>query len=206
MKIIKMILGIFETNTYIVGSNAGEAAVIDPAANAETILKGLEKENLRLTDILLTHGHFDHTGAAAALKTATGAKISVHGSDAPMLTDLGKSFASMFPEAFAPCEEDFRLKDGDTVKIGELGFSVMHTPGHSAGSVMFICERIIFSGDTVFECSAGRTDGWSGDSEAQRRSFDLIRELKEDFVILPGHGNKTTLSRERELNPFLRGL
>ncbi|MDR0198045.1 MAG: MBL fold metallo-hydrolase [Oscillospiraceae bacterium] len=207
MKIIKLILGAFETNTYIVGADSKSAAVIDPASDADKILARLEKEELALTDILLTHGHFDHTAAVAGLKAAPGnenVKVRVHGDDAPMLSDKEKSFASLYPEEFVPCRADCFLEDGEVIKIGELSFSVLHTPGHSGGSVMFFCGNVIFSGDTIFECSAGRTDGWSGDPAAQRQSFALIKSLRRDFVILPGHGGQTTLNRERELNPFLR--
>jgi len=198
MKIIKLTLGAFETNTYIVADES-EAVVIDPASNAGLIRNVLEEHRLELIGILLTHGHYDHTAAAADL----GAPISVHWKDEPMLYDPDKSFANLIREHYKPCEASRLLSDGDLIEFGETKLSVMHTPGHSGGSVMFIGVGVIFSGDTLFEGSVGRTDGWSGDFAEQKESLVKIKAMYGDYRVLPGHGEETTLSREKETNPFL---
>jgi len=201
MKIIKMTLGAFETNTYIV-ADKGNAVVIDPAANAGKIKEVLEQNELTITKILLTHGHYDHTGACAEL----GAPIFVHWKDETMLYDPDKSFARLIREHYKPCESTHFLNDGDIVEIGEKELSVMHTPGHSAGSVMFIGEGVIFSGDTIFEGSVGRTDGWSGSFAEQKDSLAKINAMSGDYRILPRHGEETTLAREKKHNPYLTRL
>jgi len=198
MKIIRLVLGSFETNTYIV-ADKGEAVIIDPASNSEKIKETLEQNNLTLTKILLTHGHYDHTAACAELE----APVSVHWKDAPMLSDPDKSFARLIRQRYKPCEAARFLNDGDYVEIGAEKLYVMHTPGHSGGSVMFIGEGVIFSGDTLFAGSVGRTDGWSGSFAEQRESMAKIRAMDGEYRILPGHGEETTLSREKDLNPYL---
>jgi glyoxylase-like metal-dependent hydrolase (beta-lactamase superfamily II) len=211
MERIRLVLGVFHTNTYIVIED-GNAVIIDPAGGGtdetgtEEILNLLEEKSVKLTHILLTHGHFDHTSAAAELKKATGAKIHVHESDAVMLGDVKKAFASSFPKWFKPCSADVLLKDGDLIKAGENGdltFTVVSTPGHSAGSVMYMIDDVIFSGDTIFEDSVGRNDGYSGCIQAQKESMELIKKIDGNYIILPGHGPETTLIKEKKNNPFL---
>jgi glyoxylase-like metal-dependent hydrolase (beta-lactamase superfamily II) len=208
MKIIRLVLGAFQTNTYIV-IRGDMAVVIDPAADsggtsAGKIMSAIEDEGAQLSHILLTHGHFDHTSAAAELKAATGvrigARICIHEADAPMLGDVDKSFATSFPQLFKACKADMLFKDGDEIE----GFTVMHTPGHSPGSVMFIIDDVIFSGDTLFANSVGRIDGWGGSHDAQQESLWQIRAMgTKDYRILPGHGEETTLAQEKAVNFYL---
>jgi len=200
MKIITLTLGEFATNTYIVADeDKGEAAVVDPASNSAIIMETLEQNGLKLTKILLTHGHYDHTAASAEL----GAPIYVHWQDQEMLDDPDKSFARIMRSRYKPCEAKHLLNDGDKVEIGRENLTVMHTPGHSGGSVMFIGDGFIFSGDTLFKDSVGRIDGWGGSFADQRVSMKKIKALDGDFRILPGHGEATTLEREKACNPFL---
>jgi glyoxylase-like metal-dependent hydrolase (beta-lactamase superfamily II) len=204
MKIIRLIQGNFAVNTYIV--RAGEkAVVIDPAGEAAEIYNTVG-EDVEIVAVLLTHGHFDHTGAAAELKAMTGAKIYIHENDAPMLDSLEKSVGAMFPDMFNPCQADVFVKDGEMIEIGEMQFKVMQTPGHSIGSVMYFLQDVIFSGDTVFKESVGRTDHWSGDGAAQKESMKKIRQIKGNYRILPGHGEETTLDYEKQRNPFLNSI
>jgi glyoxylase-like metal-dependent hydrolase (beta-lactamase superfamily II) len=208
MEIKKLVAGVFQTNTYILiaGDNA---AVIDPAGNAERIYGEVTGAGAKLTAILLTHGHYDHTSAADELKELSGAPIHIHESDAVMLGDQTKSYASLIPEKWRGCEADVLLKDGDTVTIGDITLSVMATAGHSAGSVMFVHnaakeeQNVIFSGDTLFADSVGRTDGWSGSAAIQRESLEKIKAMQGEYRILTGHGHETTLKREKRSNPFL---
>jgi len=202
MKIIKLISGAFQTNTYIV-IEGREAVVIDPAGDSKKILASIAGKTAELTAILLTHGHFDHTSAAQELKEASGTQIYIHEGDAPMLSDIKKSFAAFMPELFKPCQADVLLKDGDVINVGEAHLTVMSTPGHSAGSVMYILGNTIFSGDTLFAGSVGRTDGWGGDFAVQRKSLEKIKALEGDYRILPGHGEETTLAQEKRTNAYL---
>ncbi len=204
MQIFPLTLGDLETNCYIIASDDGNAAVIDPAAECEAIMQVLEEENLYLTKILLTHGHFDHTGAVAELKEKTGAKVYLHEKDVCMVNDTIKNVAYLDPYfEYKPYEADVLLSGGDVIFLDELEFSVMHTPGHTAGSVMYFIDDCIFAGDTIFEGSAGRTDFYSGDINAQRKSLERIYALRENYMIYSGHGFDTTLENEKKYNPFL---
>jgi glyoxylase-like metal-dependent hydrolase (beta-lactamase superfamily II) len=205
MKIIKLILGAFDTNTYVLIKD-GHSVVIDPAANAVKIL--LSVAGMKFDRILLTHGHFDHTSAAQDLKElyaakGTPPKIYIHEKDAPMLNDVEKSFASFMPRLFKPCQADVLVKDGDVIKFGESEITVMNTPGHSRGSVMFIIDDVIFTGDTLFKGSVGRVDGWSGDYNEQMLSLEKIKAMDGDYRIMPGHGEDSTLEFEMLTNPYL---
>lgn len=158
MEIKTLTLGELATNCYIVISAAGNAAVIDPADDAQRILDTLGKDNAELKMILLTHGHFDHTGAVADLKEQTGAKVYIHSKDECMLDDTIKNVAYLCPGySYKPFTADVLVSDGDIIRLDEIEFSVMHTPGHTAGSVVYFADNCMFAGDTIFEGSAGRT-------------------------------------------------
>jgi len=195
MKIIKLTGGAFSTNTYVIIRD-DSAVVIDPV-NTQQILTAAG--DCKLSAILLTHGHFDHTTAAGELKEKTGAKIHIHKDDAVMLNDKDKAFAAMFPQWFNPCEADVLLNDGDTAE----GFSVKSTPGHSKGSVLFLLDNIMFSGDTLFANSVGRIDGYGGNAAQQAESLRQINKMNGDYRILPGHGEETTLEQEKQVNFYL---
>ena len=171
-----------------------------PLSNFKISLKELKKVDA----ILLTHGHFDHTGAVADLKEQTGAKVYIHSKDECMLDDTIKNVAYLCPGySYKPFTADVLVSDGDIIRLDEIEFSVMHTPGHTAGSVVYFADDCMFAGDTIFEGSAGRTDFYSGDYIAQRNSLARIAALREDYLIYPGHGNSTTLKQEKKFNQFL---
>ena len=204
MEIRTLTLGELDTNCYIVISAAGNAAVIDPADEAQKVLDVLKTENAELKMILLTHGHFDHTGAVAQLKEETGAKVYLHEKDECMTDDTIKNVAYLCPGfEYKPYTADKLLSEGDIIRLDEIEFSVINTPGHTAGSVMFFAENCIFAGDTIFEGSVGRTDFYSGDYTAQKKSLARIAALREDYIIYPGHGSSTTLNQEKKFNPYL---
>ncbi len=209
MKIIELTLSPLGTNCYIVGTGNGECIVIDPADSGEEIISATENAGLEIKKILLTHGHFDHTGAAAFLKEKTGAPIYIHKKDQELLSDGVKALAFFCPgKPFNTCEADVLFDDGDKIEQGNVTFTVMHTPGHTAGSVCFLCRdedgnNIMFSGDTLFKDSIGRSDGYSGDPRVQIQSLEKIKALTEDYVIYPGHGENTTLNVEKRYNPFI---
>ncbi|MCR4404586.1 MAG: MBL fold metallo-hydrolase [Candidatus Acetothermia bacterium] len=195
LEVERLVLGELETNCYILNWG-GEAAVIDPGADEEQLLERLAGQRVRY--ILLTHGHPDHLGGAPRLKREfPQAELLLHGADLDGL------------RWFLPdLEPDGLLEEGTLIALGKDGESlrVLHTPGHSPGSVVFLADERLFVGDLLFSGSIGRTDLPGGSQEAMDRSLRRIMELDGDFLIHPGHGPETTLARERISNPFLREL
>lgn len=209
MNVKKLTLSPLGTNCYIVDAGSGEAVVIDPADSGEEILAAAENAGLAIKKILLTHGHFDHTGAAQYIKEKTGSPIYIHKADEELLSDSVKSLSFFCPgKPFIPCEADVLFDDGDTITQGSITFTVMHTPGHTAGSVCFLCtdengQHIMFSGDTLFKDSIGRSDVYSSDPGVMMQSLEKIKELNDDHIVYPGHGDSTTLNVEKRFNPFI---
>lgn len=201
--VIRLTLGSLQTNCFIAAFSDGSAAVFDPAADAEEILSVLNEKKLTLKKILLTHGHFDHTGACIALRKETGADIYIHERDAELLDDGEKALAFFNPTlAYKPFEADVLLKDKDIVEVGGCSFEVMLTAGHTRGSVCYLAGNHAFVGDTVFCGSVGRTDCYGGDFAEQCKSLKKLSELKTEYILHTGHGNDTTLYDELNFNPY----
>ena len=197
-------VGAYETNCYIVADEATlECAVIDPGSDASAILNYLEETKLNCRFVLLTHGHFDHTGAVSDVLAETEAKLCMHRSD------VGVSVGGDFYR-FIPPEGTTYYADGDAVCVGALSFTVIETPGHTPGSVTLLCaegdggDRVLFTGDTLFRDSCGRTDFPGSSTEDILRSLKRLAELPGDYEVLPGHGFGSTLSRERSANYFMK--
>ncbi|MDP8257040.1 MAG: MBL fold metallo-hydrolase [Candidatus Alcyoniella australis] len=197
-----IVAGFLETNTYLVGDLVSKrAVVIDPAGKVELILSKAREHDLNVEWIVNTHGHVDHIRRNLELQEATGAKIAVHRLDAPL---LNKSRWYMLPLAgrtrLSP-PPDLLLDDGDMLKVGGLSFRVIHTPGHSAGSMCLKHAKALFCGDLIFAGAFGR-------AEDMRVLFNSIHErifvLSDDIKLYPGHGPKTTIEAERKGNPFMR--
>ena len=204
MDIIKLTVGEMEENCYIITGPGDTAIVIGPGAAAELIAGELDSRKLSLRKILLTHGHFDHIGAAQWLREHYYAPVYVGGEDEEMLSDRKKSGADMLPYApFHPVEADARLKDGDIICEGSMKIKVISTPGHSKGSVCYMVEDCIFTGDTLFKGSVGRTDLYGGDPKTLAESLKKLTDLQEEYRLFCGHGEDTTLSEEKRSNPFL---
>lgn len=204
LNVITVHTGPLAVNTYVAwneGSN--ECVVVDPAA-CSPVLAETEKLGLTVKAILLTHGHFDHILGVAGLKERTGARVYISPADAPCLKDGKQSLASMVGLKQEPVVPDVKLRDGGVFTEAGIEFTVLFTPGHTKGSVCFIVEsdRAIFSGDTLFHMSYGRTDLRGGSSNDLFDSivFKLFA-LKGDYRVLPGHEYETTLQFERENNP-----
>lgn len=207
MNIIKLTLGELAANCFIVEAPGQTAIVIDPGAEAEVIAAELESRGLALRKILLTHGHFDHTGAAAELKARYGAHVYISAQDEELLPDRKKSVAFFLPDhTFRPVEADARVRDGDIISQGSMKISVMATPGHTAGSVCFIIDDCIFTGDTLFHGSVGRTDLYSGNVREQGESLKKLAALDKNYKLYCGHGEDTDLDTERKTNPFITGI
>lgn len=191
-------VGQLETNCYVVtDENALVCAVIDPGDESNTILDYIEDNKLSCKAILITHAHFDHVSAVNAMLEATGAVLYMCEKD----LELAKTGAS---GRFTPPENTHFYKDGDEVKVAGLTFKVMETPGHTPGGVTLICGDALFTGDTLFRGSCGRTDLPGGDMRAELRSLKRIASLEGDYEVYPGHAESSMLSIEREHNPYVR--
>jgi glyoxylase-like metal-dependent hydrolase (beta-lactamase superfamily II) len=199
MKVIKIAVGGLDENAYIAYKEGSDKAfVVDPGGDASLILAQLDENGIEdVTHILLTHGHFDHIGAAAELRRATGAKVCVHARDAHMLKSSKDCLAVMAGMRIQPCEADVILHGGETLKAADIDVHVLHTPGHSGGSVCYIAEDVMFSGDTLFYMAGGRTDLPGGDpAEYFETLNNIIRPIKNDNTVYTGHGPGTTLLGE----------
>ena len=203
MLIKTITVGALETNCYIAADEQSlECAVIDPGADASTILDYLEDTHLRCRFVLLTHGHFDHTGAVPDILAETDALLMMH------KADVGATVGGDYYR-FVPPEGTAFFSDGDVVCIGALTFTVIETPGHTPGSVCLLCtesgggEPVLFSGDTLFRDSCGRTDFPGSSPEDMLRSLKRLAQLPGDCEVCPGHGFSTTLARERSVNYFM---
>ena len=201
---VKLVLPPIEENCYILPDGEGKAIVIDPGSAPEIIEEELEKRGLEPQRILLTHGHFDHMSGAKYLKEKYGAKVYIHKNDECMLSDMVKSGALIAPFfEYVPVECDGYLKEGDVIRQGRLEIIVMETPGHSRGSVCFIEGNSIFTGDTIFRGSVGRTDLYMGDYKELNRSLRRLAETEGNYLLFCGHGEDSSLNDERMSNPFL---
>ncbi|UCB51906.1 MAG: MBL fold metallo-hydrolase [Candidatus Zixiibacteriota bacterium] len=203
-----LVVGLLETNCYILGDEkTKEAVVIDPGEDFEEIDRQLRGSELKVTYIVLTHGHFDHTGALARLKASTGAEVLIHEKDAPMLSPSGQAQPVLLDSGADPCAADRTLKEGDRIQFGENTLEILHTPGHTPGEISLVTDKMIFTGDTLFCGSVGRTDLAGGSYQK------LIESIKEklltrgdDYLIYPGHGPASSIGEERRSNPFLTGV
>lgn len=199
-------VGPLETNCYLVGCEQTHlGAVIDPGGDAADILAAIRRDGLTVEYVLLTHAHFDHTGAAREIVEATRAPLALHPDDLPVLHARGG--AAMFGLWVQPCPEPtLSLADGQVIELGAVQLHVLHTPGHAPGHVTFHAPRAraAFDGDVLFQMGIGRTD-FPGCS--YRQLMDSIRTklftLPDDTVIYPGHGPATTVGDEKRHNPFL---
>jgi len=208
--IIPLVVGNLATNCYVVGDpETKKGIIIDPGGHAERIMDAVERENLEIVAIVDTHGHFDHVLDNEAVKQATGAPIAIHPADAPMLTDPKKGFgvfAMFFGGLRGGPPADVLLNEGDEVRFGNQVLKVVHTPGHSQGSISLVGDGVVFSGDALFQGSIGRTDFPGGDYQ---QLIDSIRTriltLPDDTVVYSGHGPATTVGDEKRHNPFVRG-
>lgn len=193
--------------TLLADEQAREALVIDPGGDAPEILTRLAKWQLRVTAILHTHAHIDHIGASGELRRVTGAPVLLHPADEPLFVGAREQAALFGLEVPEPCPVDRPLADGDTLHCGNLELVVLHTPGHSAGSVSFhvaTAGRVVV-GDTLFAGGIGRTDLFGGSFPTLVRSIrDRLYTLPPGTRVIAGHGPETTIGRERVHNPFVR--
>lgn len=205
MKVVQIATGVMQANCFLVYEEGSSSAfVIDPGAQVEKIMAHIKHYEINeITHIFLTHGHFDHIGALAELKEATDAKVCIHERDLPMLTSQTDNLAAFSGSAVEECEADIILQDGEIIKAAGLDVEVLHTPGHSGGSVCYIVDNVMFSGDTFFYMFCGRTDFPGSDPQEYAHSLTVVlRSLKKNYHVYTGHGVKTTLFGEFENNPY----
>ena len=192
MTITTLPLGMLQTNCYIL-SNDHRCLAIDPGGEPEKVLSFLEKERLTLEAILLTHGHFDHVGAVKALAAETDCPVYLCQEDLSLPSAMTSG----------PLYYTHSYAEGDVLTLAGMEFSVLHTPGHTPGSVCLRFGKHLFTGDTLFAGSCGRTDFPGSSPAAMGRSLGRLAALQENLFVYPGHGETTTLDEEKRYNPYL---
>ena len=195
LKTYAMALGDYQTNCFIIHDEASKrCCVIDPGYDADFILHKLDSLGLQLEAILLTHGHFDHVGAVRELASETGCDVYIHPAELsmpPMMTAGPLYYTKTYAE-------------GSQLHLVGLDIGVLHTPGHTPGSVCLLVQTTLFSGDTLFQGSCGRTDLPGGDWATIVKSLKRLAAIEGNLWILPGHGGSTTLRDEKRYNPYMR--
>ena len=206
MLLDSVVVSIVQTNCYIVGcEETQEGVVIDPGGHPQRILKAIEESGLTIRYVLNTHCHFDHMGANAEIVAATNAPLALHPAELPMLQAQGGAamFGVQIEQSPMP---DLELEPGQELQVGTLRFQVLHTPGHSPGSLTFYLEEegAAFDGDVLFAMGVGRTDLHGGSWDVLERSIrDVLFAMPDETVVYPGHGPSTTVGREKQSNPWL---
>ena len=199
-------LGSLQANCYLVGCPETRfAAVIDPGGDPSPVIKEAEEQGLTIQTIINTHGHLDHVAGNEALREATEASLYIGREDGPMLADGNLNLSVLVGMTLSPLEPDVLLDDGDTLRVGQLEFTVLNTPGHTPGGICLYGKGVLFTGDTLFAGSIGRTDLPRGNHQALLTSIkEKLFDLPPDTRVYPGHGPSSTMEMEKRGNPFLQ--
>lgn len=200
----KMRVGPMSSNAYLVSNETGQAFLVDAGGNAKEILQVIQDRQFTLTMILNTHGHFDHILANQEIMAATGAKLYIHKEDYPALFDVNLNLAGHFATKYIPVHDAIQVTDGQILNFGKESIQVLHTPGHTPGGVCYLYEKYLFTGDTLFAGSIGRTDLIGGDFELLMHSIRSLMSLPDSIQILPGHQGSSDVGTERNTNPWIR--
>lgn len=203
MKVISEKFGSMDNNcSLIIDEKTNQSALVDCNEFSQKMIDMIGDTELKY--ILLTHGHFDHIIGVKSVKEKYGAQVVISKEDEPMLNSSKLSLAVFCNAPQNNVDADIIVKDGDEITLGEIKIKVMATPGHTSGSVCYIAENCIFSGDTLFYCSCGRTDFPSGSPEQMMSSLQKLKALDGDYKVYTGHNNLTTLDFERKNNPYMK--
>lgn len=203
MKVISEKFGSMDNNcSLIIDEKTNQSALVDCNEFSQKMIDMIGDTDLKY--ILLTHGHFDHIIGVKSVKEKYGAQVVISKEDEPMLNSSKLSLAVFCNVPQNNVDADIIVKDGDEITLGEIKIKVMATPGHTSGSVCYIAENCIFSGDTLFYCSCGRTDFPSGSPEQMMSSLQKLKALDGDYKVYTGHNNLTTLDFERKNNPYMK--
>ncbi len=203
MEIKVLPLGDIQVNCYLVSTEKA-ALVVDPGFYSQKVEEFLKENSHKERMILLTHAHFDHIGGAEQLRNKTGVNIAIGEKENAFLSDPSVNLSGLFSVSLKPFSADVLLKDEEILNIGDLKIKVIHTPGHTLGSVSYLIDDVLFSGDTLFNSSIGRTDFPTGDFAILSQSIKKLYELNSDITVLSGHGEATNLNYEKMYNPFVR--
>jgi len=205
MILMRLVVGPLQVNCFLLADDkTKEAVVIDPGDDAQEILRIIREKRLKVKYIINTHAHFDHIGANRAIKEATGAELLLHEDDAAMLATVSSQSRSFGMSPVSSPEPDRLLKQGDVITAGEISLKVLHTPGHTPGGISLLEEGLVFTGDSLFAGSIGRTDFPGGDLLTLLRSIRTnLMTLPDDTKVFSGHGPASTIGDERAENPFL---
>ncbi len=208
MKVARINAYEFGSNCWLVfDEKSGEGIIIDPSPETEKIIETLKDRKVTLKYIFLTHGHFDHMTSVDSLRDALGIPLCIHKDDGECLVNSNLNAYRKFMAAdlvFRPAE--ILLEEGDKLSFGDLEITLMHTPGHSEGSVCYFVEDAMFSGDTLFDGSIGRCDLMGSDTKKMIGSLKRIASLNKDYTIYTGHGSVTTLSKQKQYNYYLKNI
>ncbi len=206
MLVEKFVLGTFQANCYLLADEiTREAIVIDVPSKPTEILAYLTKNNLTLKSILLTHGHCDHILGVIELKAATSALIYIHNGDQIMIGNVDINMSNRFPEGPVTFKGDVILNGGEILTVGGITIRVLHTPGHTLGSVSYVIGDRCYAGDTLFHESVGRSDLYGGSSKILTDSIKrVLFALPDETRVYPGHGPKTSIRHEKRNNPFVK--
>lgn len=205
-KIIKLVVGELQENCFILFDENKDAFIVDPGASSENIIEEIEKNDLNIKYILLTHGHFDHVGAVAALKKRFKAPIYLHKNDRNFLENPKEVRESAFGLQIEASNVDIFVNGGDEIPFSDDKIKVIASPGHTIGSVCYLFKNYLFAGDTLFNGSIGRTDFPESDNSLMMESLKKLKELDDDIYVLSGHGPESQMSYEKMTNPYLRRL
>lgn len=205
MNIEVLHLGPLATNCYVVWDDNGVCAVVDCGGQADKVAEFIEENHLKPSHLLLTHGHGDHIGGVESFLTMyPHVQVAMAEEDVEMITDRMKSMADPCNCEQSEFTPDILVHDGDVIQVGDMDFHVLKTPGHTEGGVTYIYGKMMFTGDTLFAGSMGRTDLYGADNDKMAASLRRLGSIEGYYIVLPGHGTASNLEDERRTNPFIK--